>query len=139
VRTAHAARVKPLVGEPWVTIEVLGRRHRVSAESFFQVNTVGAAALIEIVAAYADPRPGNVLLDAYCGSPLRLALADLVDEVIGVESSLRRARISLQRWGQANVSLHEGTVEDVLPALISKASAPTSSCWTHRAPVPDHA
>ncbi len=78
----------PLIGEPWVFIEVLGRRYRVSAESFFQVNTVGAAALVEIVTAYADPQPGDVLLDAYCGAGLfALALAELAGEVIGVESS----------------------------------------------------
>ena len=112
----------PLIGEPWVFIEVLGRRYRVSAESFFQVNTVGAAALVEIVAAYADPRPGDILLDAYCGAGLfALALAELAGEVIGVESSPSACEdFEFNAGDQPNVSLHEGAVEEVLPALRSE-------------------
>ena len=112
----------PLIGEPWVFIEVLGRRYRVSAESFFQVNTVGAAALVEIVAAYADPQPGDVLLDAYCGAGLfALALAELAGEVIGVESSPSACEdFAFNAGDQANISLHEGAVEQVLPALRSE-------------------
>jgi len=112
----------PLIGEPWVFIEVLGRRYRVSAESFFQVNTVGAAALVEIVTAYADPGPGDILLDAYCGAGLfALALAELAGEVIGVESSPSACEdFEFNAGGQPNVSLHEGAVEQVLPALRSE-------------------
>ena len=109
----------PLIGEPWVFIEVLGRRYRVSAESFFQVNTIGAAALVEIVAAYADPRPEDVLLDAYCGAGLfALALVELAGEVIGIESSPSVCEdFAFNAGNQANISLHEGAVEQVLPAL----------------------
>ena len=112
----------PLIGEPWVFIEVLGRRYRVSAESFFQVNTVGAAALVEIVTAYADPQPGDVLLDAYCGAGLfALALAELAGEVIGVESSPSACEdFEFNAGEQTNISLHEGAVEQVLPALRSE-------------------
>ena len=112
----------PLIGEPWVFIEVLGRRYRVSAESFFQVNTIGAAALVEIVTAYADPQPGDVLLDAYCGAGLfALALAELAGEVIGVESSPSACEdFEFNAGDQPNISLHEGAVEQVLPALRSE-------------------
>jgi 23S rRNA (uracil1939-C5)-methyltransferase len=112
----------PLIGEPWVFIEVLGRRYRVSAESFFQVNTIGAAALVEIVTAYAGPQPGDVLLDAYCGAGLfALALAELAGEVIGVESSPSACEdFEFNAGEQSNISLHEGAVEQVLPALRSE-------------------
>ena len=112
----------PLIGEPWVFIEVLGRSYRVSAESFFQVNTVGAAALVDIVTAYANPRPGDILLDAYCGAGLfALALAELAGEVIGVESSPSACEdFEYNAGDQSNISLHEGAVEDVLPALRSE-------------------
>ena len=100
----------------------MGRRYRVSAESFFQVNTVGAAALVEIVTAYADPQPGDVLLDAYCGAGLfALALAELAGEVIGVESSPSACEdFEFNAGEQTNISLHEGAVEQVLPALRSE-------------------
>jgi 23S rRNA (uracil1939-C5)-methyltransferase len=112
----------PLIGEPWVFIEVLGRRYRVSAESFFQVNTIGAAALVEIVTAYADPQPGDVLLDAYSGAGLfALALAELAGEVIGVEASPSACEdFEFNAGSQTNISLHEGAVEQVLPALRSE-------------------
>ena len=128
----------PLIGEPWVFIEVLGRRYRVSAESFFQVNTVGAAALVEIVAAYADPQPEDVLLDAYCGAGLfALALAERAGEVIGVESSPSACEdFEFNAGDQPNISLHEGAVEQVLPRCERKASAPTSSCSIRPAPAP---
>ena len=114
--------VKPLIGEPWVMHEVLGQPYRVSAESFFQVNTVGAAALVEIVAAYADLRPGDVLLDAYCGVGLfALALADLAGEVIGVEASPSACEdFAFNAGDRTNITLHEGAVEEVLPALLAE-------------------
>ena len=59
--------LQPLIGEPWMEEEVAGRRYRVSAESSFPANTVGAEALVEIVRSYADLQPTDVLLDAGCG------------------------------------------------------------------------
>ena len=111
--------IEPLIGEPWITEEVLGRRYRVSAESYFPVNTTGAAALVEIVAAYADPHPGDVLLDAYCGVGLfALALADAVSAVIGIEPSASACEDFAFNVGEReNIVLHEGAVEQVLPAL----------------------
>jgi 23S rRNA (uracil1939-C5)-methyltransferase len=111
--------LQPLIGEPWIIEEVLGRPYRVSAESSFQVNTLGAAALVEIVAAYADPRPGDVLLDTYCGVGLfALALADSAGQVTGIESSPSACEdFAFNAGDRENVSLHEGAVEQVLPAL----------------------
>jgi 23S rRNA (uracil1939-C5)-methyltransferase len=114
--------IKPLIGEPWIVEEVAGRRYRVSAESFFQVNTVGAEALIAVVTQYAQPRPTDVLLDAYCGVGLfALALADSAAQVIGVESSPSACEdFAFNAGDAANVTLHEGAVEEVLPALRSQ-------------------
>lgn len=114
--------VQPLVGDPWIEEVVGDRRYRVSAESFFPVNTTGAAALVEVVAAYADPRPSDVLLDLYCGVGLfGLALADSVAEVIGVEPSPAACDDFAHNVGErAHAELHEGEVEAVLPALVAQ-------------------
>ncbi len=111
--------LQPLIGHPWLTEEVLGRRYRVSAESFFQVNTVGAAALVELVTAYADVRPGDVVLDAYCGVGLfSLPLADRAGKLIGVEEAPSACDdFAFNARDLDNVELHEGPVEAVLPAL----------------------
>lgn len=111
--------LQPLVGPPWLTEEVLGRRYRVSAESFFQVNTVGAAALVELVTAYADVRPGDIALDAYCGVGLfSLPLAEAASRVIGIEEAPSACEdFAINAAERDNIELHEGSVEAVLPAL----------------------
>lgn len=111
--------VRPLIGEPWIEEEVMGRRYQVSADSFFQVNTVGAAALVEVAGAYAGLQPRDVLLDLYCGVGLfALALADQAAEVIGVEASPSACEdFAVNAGALTNVTLHEGTAEKVLPAL----------------------
>jgi 23S rRNA (uracil1939-C5)-methyltransferase len=111
--------VQPLIGEPWIEEEVAGRRYRISAESFFQVNTAGADALVAVVTEYAQLRPDDVLLDAYCGVGLfALALADRAAEVIGIEASPSACEdFAFNAGDRPNVTLHEGAVEEVLPAL----------------------
>ncbi len=115
------AGLRPLIGEPFITEEVNGRHYRISAESFFQVNTAAAAALVDIVTAYADPQPGDVLLDAYCGAGLfALALAGQAAEVIGIEASPSACEdFAFNAGDLPNVNLHEGAVEEVLPALLA--------------------
>ena len=115
--------LQPLIGEPWIEEEVAGRRYRISAESSFQVNTVGAQALVEIVAAYAGLAPTDVLLDAYCGVGLfALALAGSAAAVIGIESSPSACEdFAHNALGLDSVSLYEGPVDAVLPALAADA------------------
>ncbi len=117
VRTPRG--VQPLIGEPWIEEAVAGQRYRISAESFFPVNTVGAEALVEVVRGYAELRPGDVLLDACCGVGLfALALADVAGEVIGIEASPAACEDFAHNAAElSHISLHEGAVDEVLPAL----------------------
>jgi 23S rRNA (uracil1939-C5)-methyltransferase len=114
--------VLPLIGQPWVTEEVAGRQYRVSAESFFQVNTVGAEALVDWVTRFADVGATDVVLDAYCGVGLfTLPLAERVAEVIGIESSPSACEdLAFNAEDRTNITLHEGPVEEVLPALVAQ-------------------
>ena len=117
VRTVHG--VQALIGEPFLFEEVNGRRYRVSATSYFPANTAGAAALVDTVLAYADVKPGDVVLDAYCGVGLfSIPLADAGAHVIGLESSPAACEDFAANAGQREkVELHEGTVEEILPVL----------------------
>ena len=114
--------VQPLIGQPWIEEEVAGQRYRVSATSFFQVNTAGAAALVDTVDAYLDAEAGDTLLDAYCGVGLfTVPLAGRVREVIGIESSPSAMEdLAYNARDLGNVTLHEGPVEEVLPALVAQ-------------------
>jgi len=113
---------RPLIGEPSITEEVAGRRYRISAESFFPANTTGAEVLVELVKQYAEARPGDVLVDAYCGVGLfALALAEAVKEVIGIEASPAACEDLAFNAGEVqNLTIHEGAVEEVLPALLAQ-------------------
>lgn len=77
-----------LRGPGCVRHEVLGRRFRVAAASFFQVHTAQAEALARYVRALWPAAAGATLLDMYCGVGLFSAcLADLAGEMIGIESA----------------------------------------------------
>ena len=62
------------------------------------------------------------MLDAYCGVGLfALALAESVKEVIGIESSPAACEDLAYNAGELqNLTIHEGAVEEVLPALLAQ-------------------
>ncbi len=111
--------IEGLVGEPWIEEEVAGRTFRISANSFFQVNTVGAEVMVDLATELLAPQGHETLLDGYCGVGLfGLSLAGQVGQVIGIEES--EAACEDFAWNARdldNVTLHEGAVEDVLAAL----------------------
>jgi len=108
-----------LIGSNHITEVVAGRRFRVSATSFFQVNTAAAEELVRVVSEYLAPAGDEVLLDAYCGvGTFALSLADQVGQVIGIEEDARAvADANLNAAGLANVEFIEGSVEALLSKL----------------------
>jgi 23S rRNA (uracil1939-C5)-methyltransferase len=108
-----------LMGEPFITEHVAGRDYRVSAGSFFQVNTGGAEALVALVREFLEPAGEDTLLDLYCGVGLfGLALADEVGRVIGVEADpSASADFRFNAQGLEHVSLIEGKAQSVLDRL----------------------
>jgi len=116
-----------LVGDSHIVEEVGGRRFRISAASFFQVNTEQLERLIEVVRGYLAPQGHEVLLDAYCGvGTFGLSLAGEAGQVIGIEgsdSALADARFNAQYEsipaGEGeNVEFIGGRVEDTLAGLV---------------------
>jgi len=108
-----------LIGDGHITEVVAGREYRISAPSFFQANTEGAEALVEVVKAYLALEGDETLLDAYCGvGLLGLSLADRASRVIGIEENpfaVDDARFNARDL--PNVEFIEGRVEDVMPSL----------------------
>ncbi len=111
----------PIIGLPYIKEEVAGIRYRVSAGSFFQVNTAGAERMVSLVRELLDPKPGERLLDAYSGVGLfGLALAHDAGEVIGIEENpyaVEDMAQTAEAHGMDNVTLYEGPVEKVLETL----------------------
>jgi tRNA/tmRNA/rRNA uracil-C5-methylase (TrmA/RlmC/RlmD family) len=94
-----AGRPRLAAGSETMTQEVAGLHFRVSATSFFQSNTAGAAALVALVRGYAAVQTGSSALDLYCGVGLfAAALAADGAAVTAVEShpvAARDARANL--------------------------------------------
>lgn len=111
--------VEGLVGEPWIEEEVAGRTFRISANSFFRTNTVGAEVMVDLAAEMLAPQGHETLLDGYCGVGLfGLSLAGQVGQVIAIEES--EVACEDFAWNARdldNVALHEGPVDEVLAAL----------------------
>ena len=114
-----------LVGSPYIREQVGKRTYRISAPSFFQVNTAQAEVLADRVMAYLDAGPSDVVVDAYCGvGTFSIGLAAHSSQragprqIIGIESSpdaIRDAQTNAS--GLENVSFVCGAVEDILPTL----------------------
>lgn len=120
ISVVHLAEEDALVmaGEDHILVQVLERGFRVSAGSFFQVNTVMAE---KMVGHLLDklPLPAKTILDVYCGVGLFSAfLAPKCERLIGIESSPSACEdfaVNLDEFD--NVELYEGAAEDVIPHL----------------------
>jgi tRNA/tmRNA/rRNA uracil-C5-methylase (TrmA/RlmC/RlmD family) len=125
----------PIRGRAYVRQRAADRNWRVSVEAFWQVHPAAADVLTAAVVAALDPKPGDGVLDLYCGAGLFAgAVADLVGRdgtVIGIESdpaAVRDARHNLREspW----VRVHRGDVAALLrrgglpPARLCVADPP---------------
>jgi 23S rRNA (uracil1939-C5)-methyltransferase len=108
-----------LAGDDHLVMQVGERPFRVSAGSFFQVNTGMAGKMVEHVLDHVPLPPGAMVVDAYCGVGLFSAFfAPRVQRLIGIEASPSACQdfvVNLDEYD--HVELYEAPVEDVLPTL----------------------
>jgi 23S rRNA (uracil1939-C5)-methyltransferase len=114
-----------LVGDDHYHERLGGRTFRVSADSFFQVNTAQAERLVEVARAYLALSGGETLLDVYCGvGTFALTVGRDAGRVVAVEeapSAVADARAHAS--GNETVTVIEGRAEEVLPTLDLRADA----------------
>ncbi len=119
VQMRHDGAISPLIGLDYLTEVVHGREFRISAPSFFQVNSAQAAQLIDLVMEALELKGYEKVVDAYCGVGLFTAfLSEQAGFVTGIEvnrSAISDAEINLANAD--NVELIEGPVEVVLPEI----------------------
>lgn len=88
-------------GQPYYTEKLLGKEFRISAPSFFQVNTFQASKLIQLVLNYMTEEDKTVI-DAYAGvGTFTVFLAQKSERVIAIEesrSSYKDAQINLKDY-----------------------------------------
>jgi 23S rRNA (uracil1939-C5)-methyltransferase len=113
-----------LLGRDHISERLDGITFQVSANSFFQTNTVQAERLFEIVADAAGLEGSETLMDLYSGTgAISLLLAGRCQHVYGIEVSaaavadaVRNAAVN----GIANCTFRAGEVRHVLPALLAE-------------------
>lgn len=108
-----------MAGNDFLTYDILSESLTVSPESFFQVNTAQSANMVKFVLEEVEKLVNPQVLELYCGAGLfSLFLAPLASQLYAIESAPSSAYDFANNLDAFdNVSLYEGTVEDVLPGL----------------------
>jgi 23S rRNA (uracil1939-C5)-methyltransferase len=113
-----------VVGQSVLTEHFAGLTFQIRPDTFFQVFTESAEALLYAIANTLQLQGHETLLDAYCGiGTLTLPLAQQVRQAIGIEvqaSAIEQAQRNATINQIDNVSWQIGTVEAVLPTLTAK-------------------
>ncbi|PIG92819.1 23S rRNA (uracil(1939)-C(5))-methyltransferase RlmD [Gloeocapsopsis sp. IPPAS B-1203] len=110
-----------IAGKAYLIEEFAGLQFQVRPETFFQVNTEVAEALLQEISQQLNLQGHEILLDAYCGiGTLTLPLAPQVRQAIGLElqpTSVQQAQHNANLNHIKNVSFQVGAVEKLLPQL----------------------
>lgn len=125
VQIRHDDAIAPLIGLDYLTEIIHEREFRISATSFFQVNSQQACTLVDWVMSALELRGYENVLDAYCGVGLFTAfLAEEANLVTGIEAHPAAVADAEHNLADAdNVDLYAGLVEEVLPTLEERFDA----------------
>lgn len=119
--TIFGKETRCLAGVPYLREEFAGLKFQVRPDTFFQIYTETAEALLEVIQSELNLQGHEVLVDAYCGiGTLTLPLAKQVRQTIGLEvqvSAVEQAIFNAQHNQINNVTFHAGAVEKLLPKL----------------------
>ncbi|MGT2935329.1 23S rRNA (uracil(1939)-C(5))-methyltransferase RlmD [Streptococcus castoreus] len=107
-----------LYGKDTITDSMLGNQYAISAQSFYQVNTVMAEKLYQMAIDFSALTADDVVIDAYCGiGTIGLSFAKNVKVVYGVEvveAAVRDAEKNAIRNGITNAHFVADTAENAL-------------------------
>ncbi len=107
-----------LCGASVIVDHIGDRAFELSANSFFQTNTLGARRLYDTVKAYAGLSGAERVVDLYCGAgTIAIYLADMAREVIGlelVESAVADAQRNCRRNEVQNCRFMAGDIRETL-------------------------
>ena len=119
--TIFGSETRCVAGQPYLQEIFAGLELQLRPDTFFQVNTEAAEALLQVIIEQLDLQGNEVIIDAYCGiGTFTLPLARRVQQAIGIEvqrSSVEQAQRNAKLNGIGNVSFAVGTVEALLPQL----------------------
>ncbi|MFM6025031.1 MAG: 23S rRNA (uracil(1939)-C(5))-methyltransferase RlmD, partial [Dolichospermum sp.] len=110
-----------LAGVPYLQEKFAGIDFQIRPDTFFQVYTETAEALLEVIQSELNLQGHEVLVDAYCGiGTLTLPLAKQVKQIIGLElqsTAVKQAIVNARENKINNVTFQVGAVEKILQNL----------------------
>jgi len=119
-------------GAGFITERLGAFTFRISANSFFQTNTLQAERLYEVVKEFAELHPADVVYDLYSGTgTIAIYLSDNVERVIGievVESAIADAERNAELNTIANCYFLQGDLKETLTKeseLLKEHARPT--------------
>lgn len=119
---------RTLWGEDYLTDTMCGLTFRLSAPSFYQVNTPQAERLYNLALDFADLRGDELAVDLYCGiGTITLCLAQRVKKVIGAEiipEAIADARQNARQNGICNAEFFCGDASEVAAKLAGDGLRP---------------
>ncbi len=124
----YGDKTKVIKGKGYFFEEINGLKFKISATSFFQVNTKQTIKLLNVIEEMIDDRDApsgrlyHGVLDAYCGVGLfSLSLAKYTEKIIGIEEvkqSIEDAKSSAKENNINNVRFINGKVENKIEDLV---------------------
>jgi len=119
--TIFGSQTRCIAGVPYLVERFAGLEFQVRPDTFFQISTETAEALLQVIQTELNLQGHEVIVDAYCGiGTLTLPLAKLVHQAIGLEvqpAAIEQAISNTQYNDIKNATFQVGTVENSLPNL----------------------
>ncbi len=115
---------RTLAGEDGISDKIDRFEFNISANSFFQTNSIGAGRLYDVVKQYAQLSGTETVLDLYSGTgTIPIVLSDSAAEVIGleiVESAVNDAEANCRHNQVSNCRFVLGDIRKILPTMDTK-------------------
>lgn len=117
-----------LYGQDYITDTLLGKKFRIKARSFYQVNHEQTEKLYKKALEAADLKGHETIIDTYCGiGTIGLCASDQAEEIIGIEvvdSAVEDAKENAKLNGVENAEYHLGKSEEVMKKLVGRGVRP---------------
>ncbi len=115
-------------GQDYINDYIGKRKYKISHDSFFQVNTIQAEKLYNIVNEYANLRGDEIIVDAFSGiGSIAIFLKENYDTVYGIESNenaVKDSRYNASLNNLKNCQFMQGDVTEEIPKLTAKDQKP---------------
>ena len=115
---------RPLAGASSLTDSIGAFSFEISANSFFQTNTSGAAKLYKTVKRYAQLTGTETVVDLYSGTgTIPILLSEAAQTIIGLElapSAIADAQRNCRINGVSNCRFVAGDIRDTLPSITQR-------------------